>query len=176
MESGIESNRPLSVGGNAVEPEDRTMGCSLHDNRLHGSVAIFFCPVLQFRGFDVTSERGLLGGWWLHIAHHTLSLWFNPFTPKSDQCQISPAASPEIRHHTVWRTWLCTAYSDEWRLYNHFSLPHLYISSLKGWENERFELGSGRVKSCGRHLKPTHSSVQTNIRRRTRNAAVTRET
>ena len=28
----------------------------------------------------------------------------NPFTPKSDQCQISPAPSPEIFHHTVWRT------------------------------------------------------------------------
>ena len=52
-------NRPLSVGGNAVELEDRTMGCSLHDNRLHCSVAIFFCPVLQCKGFDVTSERGL---------------------------------------------------------------------------------------------------------------------
>ena len=51
--------RPLSVGGNAIELEDRTMGCSLHDNRLHCSMAIFFCPVLQFRGFDVTSERGL---------------------------------------------------------------------------------------------------------------------
>ena len=25
----------------------------------------------------------------------------NPFTPKSDQFQISPAASPEISHHTV---------------------------------------------------------------------------
>ena len=24
-----------------------------------------------------------------------------PFTPESDQCQISPAASPEILHHTV---------------------------------------------------------------------------
>ena len=23
---------------------------------------------------------------------------FNPFTPESDQCQISPAASPEILH------------------------------------------------------------------------------
>ena len=52
--------RPLSVGGNAVELEDRAIGCSLHDNRLHCSVAIFFCPVLQFRGFDVASERGLL--------------------------------------------------------------------------------------------------------------------
>ena len=29
----------------------------------------------------------------------------DPFTPKSDQGQISPAASPEILHHTVWRTW-----------------------------------------------------------------------
>ena len=38
---------------------------------------------------------------------------FNPSTPKSDQLQISPAASPEISHHTVWRTWLFIAYSDE---------------------------------------------------------------
>ena len=30
----------------------------------------------------------------------------NSFTPKSDQFQISPVASPEIYHHTVWRTWL----------------------------------------------------------------------
>ena len=29
----------------------------------------------------------------------------NPFAPKSDQFQISPAASPEILPHTVWRTW-----------------------------------------------------------------------
>ena len=42
-----------------------------------------------------------------------LSLRFNPFTPESDQCQISPAASPEILHHTVRRTWLFIAYSDE---------------------------------------------------------------
>ena len=36
----------------------------------------------------------------------------NPFTP-SDQSQISPATSPERLHHTVWRTWLFVAYSDE---------------------------------------------------------------
>ena len=30
----------------------------------------------------------------------------NPFTPKSDKFQISPAASPEILHHTAWRTGL----------------------------------------------------------------------
>ena len=29
---------------------------------------------------------------------------FNPFTTKSDQCQISPAGPREILHHTVWRT------------------------------------------------------------------------
>ena len=34
---------------------------------------------------------------------------FNPFTPESDQCQNSPAASQEIWHHTVWRTWLFIA-------------------------------------------------------------------
>ena len=31
------------------------------------------------------------------------ALMFSPFTPKSDQFQISPAASPVILHHTVWR-------------------------------------------------------------------------
>ena len=36
---------------------------------------------------------------------------WNPFTPKSDQCQNSPAASPEILHRTVWRTRLFIAYS-----------------------------------------------------------------
>ena len=43
------------------------------------------------------------------IQHHRV----NPFTPKSDQFQISPPASPEVFHHTVGRTWLFTAYSDE---------------------------------------------------------------
>ena len=37
---------------------------------------------------------------------------FNPFTPESDQCQISPPAPPEILHHTVRSTWLFIAYSD----------------------------------------------------------------
>ena len=54
----------------------------------------------------------------------------HPFTPKSDQCRISPAASPEILHHTVWRTWLFIAYSDErWLYCNQFSLPRVYIFS-----------------------------------------------
>ena len=33
---------------------------------------------------------------------------------------------------TVWRTWLFIAYSDERWLYYQFSLPHLYIFSIKG--------------------------------------------
>ena len=55
-------------------------------------------------------------------------LGFNPFTPKSDQHQTSPAASPEILHHTVRRTWLFIGYSDERWLHYQFSLPHPYIS------------------------------------------------
>ena len=66
---------------------------------------------------------------------------------KSGQFQISPAASPEILHHTLWRTWLFIAYSDERWLYYQFSLPHLYILSLEGWEKIHFELGSERVNN-----------------------------
>ena len=54
---------------------------------------------------------------------------FNLFTPKSDQFQISPAASPETLHHTVWRTWFFITYSDEG--YYQFSLPHWCISLQK---------------------------------------------
>ena len=53
---------------------------------------------------------------------------FNPFTPKSDQCQLSPAASAEMLHHTVWRTWLFIVYSDErWLCYQ------LLATSLIHW-------------------------------------------
>ena len=38
------------------------------------------------------------------VFQKLMRLIFNPFTPKSDQIQICPAASPEISHHTVWRT------------------------------------------------------------------------
>ena len=71
---------------------------------------------------------------------------YNPFTPEGDQCQNSPAASQEIWHHTVWRTWLFIAYSDEKWLYYKFSLHHSYHRFLKGWENTLFELRSERVK------------------------------
>ena len=73
---------------------------------------------------------------------------FNPFIPKSDQYQISPAASPQILHHTVGRTWLFIACSDARWLYYQLSLTSVTQFSLQGWENAVFELGSGRVKSA----------------------------
>ena len=80
------------------------------------------------------------------FAKETMKTSFNPFTPKSDQCQISPAASPEILHHPVWRTWMFIAYwVDKW-LYYQFSLHRSYVFLLKGWENVLLELGSERVK------------------------------
>ena len=69
-----------------------------------------------------------------------------PFSRECDQCQISPAASSEILHHTVCRTILFIAYSGGRWLHNKFSLPHSYIFSLKSWENVLSELRSERVK------------------------------
>ena len=39
------------------------------------------------------------------------------------------APSPEIRHHTEWRTWLFLAYSGGRWLYYQFSRPYLYVHS-----------------------------------------------
>ena len=54
-----------------------------------------------------------------------LKTLINPFTPKSDQYQISPAASPEILHHIVWRTWLFIAISE---LTNNYTTNSQYIT------------------------------------------------
>ena len=43
--------------------------------------------------------------------------------PRVINFKVSPAASPEIWHHTVWRTCLFIAY-EKW-LYYQFSSPHL---------------------------------------------------
>ena len=103
---------------------------------------------------DRQRERKGEGWIWCNFVHIFLHSWkkktrtfFNPFTPESDQCQNSPAASQEIWHHTVWRTWLFIAYSDEKWLYYKFSLHHSYNHFLKGWENTLFELRSERVKT-----------------------------
>ena len=74
------------------------------------------------------------------VWHNSDSSLLNPFTPKSDKFQISPAASSEI-----WRTWLFIAYSDERLLYHQFSLPHCIHESRWNVENVLFELGSGSV-------------------------------
>ena len=72
----------------------------------------------------------------------------NPFTPKSDQCQISPAASPEILHHTVRRTWLFHTLL-RWKT---IILPILatslihFIFKRLGRECLLFELRSEKVK------------------------------
>ena len=71
----------------------------------------------------------------------------NPLTPKSAQLQISPAASPAILHHTVWRTWFFTPYSGgKWFRYQILTTSLIHLS-LTGWENALFELGSERVKN-----------------------------
>ena len=89
-----------------------------------------------------------------------LSRWtlFNPFTPKSDQCQISPAASPETLYHTVWRTWLFIAYSDERWLYYQFSPPHLYI-----WEVGRMYVLNLGVKGLNRKVPIMNASQTSNV-------------
>ena len=65
------------------------------------------------------------GGLQESVRWGSLCIHGHPFTPNSDQCQISPAASSEILHHTVWRTWLFIACSDERWWYYLFSLHHL---------------------------------------------------
>ena len=78
----------------------------------------------------------------VHKRERPRIITVNPFTaPKSDQCQISPAASaPEILHYTVWRIWLFITYSDETRLY--YNSHHLtYTFLFKRLGECTFELG-----------------------------------
>ena len=100
------------------------------------------------------TSRGLGGGMGKNendSAIHFAMLGRSPFTPKGDQFQISPA----ILHHTVWRTWLFIAYSDNrWLYYRQVSLTSL-IHFSKGWEctywtwgwkgSWYFQHGCGRV-------------------------------
>ena len=62
--------------------------------------------------------------------------FINPSTLKTDRLQISPTASREIVHHTVWRTWLFIVFSDQrWFSYQFSAI--LYHSS-RGWESLLF--------------------------------------
>ena len=84
-------------GGKLHQPADPHCRFVLRLRALHGKVE-----------FPTATQ---LGNQALHFQARICS--FNPFTPESDQCQISPAASPETLHHTLRRTWLFIAYSDE---------------------------------------------------------------
>ena len=72
----------------------------------------------------------------------------NPFTPKSDQFQISPAASPVIIHHIVWRIQLFIALLRCKIILLPILTTSLIYCSLKGCENVLFELGSERVNEA----------------------------
>ena len=66
----------------------------------------------------------------------------NPFTLKGDQFQISSAVSPEIFHHTVWRTWLFTAYPDERWFYTSNSHYLSYRISLQPFHSQEWSISN----------------------------------
>ena len=130
----------------------------------HCQIFLFGClfmgPRKHARAHSLTTLRGGPGGggaWWSYTVRRID--WdrqlrrptVNPYAPKTDQFQIFPAASPEILHHTVWRTWLFIAYSGERWLYTTNSCYLTYTSSL--WKVGRmhlvFGLRSERVKPAG---------------------------
>ena len=85
---------------------------------------------------------------------------WEPSTLKSDQFQISPAASPEIYHHTVRRTWLFIAYSDGRWSYYQFSLPYLHISFWKDGRMCFLNLGvKGSIKDAWTAQRGAHVSI-----------------
>ena len=67
------------------------------------------------------TDNSSFSDWCLVSLPENVLTLFNPFTLKSDQLLISPAALPEIWHHTIWRTWLrifWPFYSPEWSITN----------------------------------------------------------
>ena len=95
---------------------------------VHLVCIVFFCSLVCICAKRAKQWIGM----WL-VTESKWAIAFNPFTRKSDWFQVCLAASPEIQHHTVWRTWLFIAYSDERSVYFQFSPPHLYISFKVGW-------------------------------------------
>ena len=68
---------------------------------------------------------------WLQLLW--FEFWLTLSLPRVISMSNSPAASPEILHHTVWRTWLFIVYSDERWLSCY--LTHILPLQLKGWVN-----------------------------------------
>ena len=72
------------------------------------------------------------GGGLVSVHTHVSSLYaapgfFNPFTPKSDQFQISPAASPRTLHDSV-KNLAFHSFQMKMIILPKFLPPHLYIS------------------------------------------------
>ena len=112
--------------------------------------------------FPCSLSRNTTSHWMENLAFHSLlrrkmtvlpilttsliRFYLTLSTPKSDHFQFSPAALPEIVHHTVWRTWFFIAYSDKrWLYYQFITTLLMHLSSID-WENVPFELGSERLK------------------------------
>ena len=112
--------------------------------RLHSNIIsrqemrLIFSPILSPANY--TTDKYCMCVYNIHGNFHHVS---NTFIPKSGQCQISLAASPEILHHTVWRSWLFIAYSAEkWLI-----LPILTTSLI------HFHLKVGRMYFLSSRVK-----------------------
>ena len=85
-------------------------------------------PMVEFRRNDSTRSTTTSTPYDVLVSRCRLFWPFRPsrsFSPGSLPWGVgSPAAPPEILHHTVWRTWLFIAYSDERWLYYQLLLPH----------------------------------------------------
>ena len=81
-----------------------------------------------------------MSSWCLFVYHYFESCALISFT-ESDQCQISPVASPKILHHAVWWNWLFIAYSDKRFSYYQILTISLIHFSLKVWEKYFLNLG-----------------------------------
>ena len=85
----------------------------------------------------LTSTMWLSGEVWIRAAHSSQVDFclIIPFTPESDQSQISPPAPPEILHHTVRRTWLFIAYSLMHFLFKRLGEWTFWAQEWKGYLN-----------------------------------------
>ena len=79
----------------------------------------------------------LLFGWHNHESERWLPLSTTRVITFKFPLQPHRTRAPEMLPHTVWRTWLFIAHSDEIWLYYQLSLPHLYFSLQKvgSWQN-----------------------------------------
>ena len=90
---------------------------------LHGQDTITTSPI-HLRRYPMM-------GW---ILKYGFQVGNYPFHSQGDQRQRSPPASLEISHHTVWRTWLFIAYSDErWLTLSLLSSKSVFSQPFKKW-------------------------------------------